>query len=653
MIRRDRETAPAQEDWSINREGEIVIERQEGSDEAVVRLSVSSETPILTWRMWNDRFQRVWEILDHSESAIIRTRIKDGMPLFDQHRGDQVGIIPEPKVTNKKLGGVPVFGASQRSQDIKSDVINKIRRNLSIDGAVDPKSLKLEGEKDGVPILRAKRWEPTGASFVGVAADPTVGVDRQHNPNPGSTGVQVMAPENTNNTTSSAPAPAAAPPQNPPPSPVDMGTAVRDATTERDKEVVQMMALARTHKIKNEILDKALAENKSMADFQNDVLRALANGETDNGVAREPQETDANIGMTKKEIKRFSFCKAILSRCSGSGEKAEFEMECSKAVADKIGREAGGFFVPMDVMRSEADSLKTWQYMLQRMLGLQRDLQIGGEGTGSFVVSTDLLSGSFIELLRNKMIATALGAQTLMGLVGDVAIPKQTAASTAYWVSEGVAVTESEQTLGQITGTPHTIGALSDVTRKLLKQSSIDVENFVRGDIATVVALGIDLAMLNGTGTDGQPLGLINTDGVNNPSVSTPGTPTYAEVLGFPGAILSANADIGAKKFAMTAEVWEKLAATDKASGAAQFVLNTDTQKCIGFDFEVSEQVSANTLWFGVWSQLVLGMWGALDITVDTSTFSNSGTVRLVALQDVDVFVRQPTAFAYNSTVTL
>jgi hypothetical protein len=49
---------------------------------------------------------------------------------------------------------------------------------------------------------------------------------------------------------------------------------------------------------------------------------------------------------------------------------------------------------------------------------------------------------------------------------------------------------------------------------------------------------------------------------------------------------------------------------------------------------------------FGNWADLVIGMWGGLDLTVDPYSGSTAGTVRVVALQDVDVALRNTVSFA-------
>lgn len=287
----------------------------------------------------------------------------------------------------------------------------------------------------------------------------------------------------------------------------------------------------------------------------------------------------------------------------------------------------------------------------------KRDLNVGTGTAGGNLVATDLLAQSFIELLRNRVILAQAGATMLTGLVGNVDIPKQTGGATAYWVGEGSSPTESQQTVGQVSMTPHTVGAFTDMTRRLLKQSSIDVEMFVRNDLTAVLALAIDYAGLHGdSGVDAnQPDGVEATSGIGSVVGGTNGAaPDWADIVDLETAVSAANADVGALAYITNANVRGKLKQTEKATNTAQFIW-ADTEMN-GYTAHVTNQVRSDrskgtgtdlsTIFFGNWADLLIGMWGGLDIMVDPYTASTSGTVRVVALQDVDIAVRHAESFA-------
>jgi Phage capsid family len=54
----------------------------------------------------------------------------------------------------------------------------------------------------------------------------------------------------------------------------------------------------------------------------------------------------------------------------------------------------------------------------------------------------------------------------------------------------------------------------------------------------------------------------------------------------------------------------------------------------------------ASAILFGNFQDLIIGMWGSLDLMVDPYTGSTAGTVRVVTLQDVDVAIRNVESFS-------
>jgi HK97 family phage major capsid protein len=244
----------------------------------------------------------------------------------------------------------------------------------------------------------------------------------------------------------------------------------------------------------------------------------------------------------------------------------------------------------------------------------------------------------------------------LTGLQGNVAIPRQTGAGTAYWVAESSAPTESQQAFDQVTMSPKTVGAFTDISRKLLAQSSLDVEALVQQDLATVLGLAIQQAAINGTGASNQPSGLLT---LITPSVAggTDGlAPTWAHIVELESDVSVANADIGTLSYLTNAKVRGKLKGTSKVSGQNGFVWEGGDTPLNGYRAAVTNGVPSNltkgtgtnlsAIIYGNFADLLIGMWGTLDLMVDPYSLSTSGTVRVVALQDVDVAVRHAESFA-------
>lgn len=434
---------------------------------------------------------------------------------------------------------------------------------------------------------------------------------------------------------------------------VDVAAIEGDATKRALERAGAIIALGDQFDCKN-LARQHLQSDKTVDQLREAILKKKFDGKVD------PVATPA-IGLDKQEAKRFSFAKAINAAASGDWREAGFEKECSQAVQDHLNKEpvARGFSVPHEVLQVEASRFMDPGTMKKA----KRDLTVGVDTAGGYTVATNLMTSSFIEMLRNRMMVKSMGAQILGGLVGDVAIPKQTGGAQGYWVGESNDPTESNQTIGQLGMTPKTVGAYTDYSRKLAVQSSLDVENFIRNDLSLVLALALDLAAINGTGSDHQPKGILNVTGIGDVAGGTNGlAPSWAHMINLWKETAKDNAAFGNLGFLTNADVIGKLMTVEKASSTGQFVVSNfpDTNGITaigGMRCGASNQVPNNltkgsaseicsAILFGNWSDLIIGEWGGIDVLVDPYTGGLAGTTRVRVLQDVDVQVRHAESFS-------
>ena len=357
----------------------------------------------------------------------------------------------------------------------------------------------------------------------------------------------------------------------------------------------------------------------------------------------EAEAPDMHIGLSQREASQYSLVRAINAYIDKDWSQAGFERECSMAVAQKLKRSPQGFFMPVEAMK--------------------RDLNIGTATAGGNLVPTDYLAGSFIDILRNKTQVIQLGATTLSDLSGNVAIPRKTSASTAYWVAEGSAPTESQPAFDQVTLAPETVGGFTDYTRKMLLQGSPDIEALVRGDLAATIAVELDRVAIEGSGSGNEPTGILNVTGIGTVAIGTNGGAlTWDHIVDLEGEVALDNADEGALGYLTNSTVRKALKKTTKVSGdaGAGFIWEPGNEagfgRLNGYRAAVSNNVPADltkgtgtnlsAVIFGNFADLLIGEWSVLDIMVDPYTFSSTGTVRIVALQDVDLAVRHPQSFA-------
>ena len=544
------------------------------------------------------------EILSHEMDAADFSRLNDGAPLLFNHNPDRViGVVERAYMDKKKKRGYARvrFSRNPFAQEVLSDVKDGVLRNVSFGYSID----KME-EREGGDFV-ATSWAPYEVSVVSIAADPhQVGIGRS-----------LIEPETE---------PAASAATSTPPIPEMENTTpdlevVRAEAVEAERtRIAEVTSLCNKHGMED--LGRQLVESgRSIDQARAAVLEHL-------NIKEEPVTMQAaEIGLSKEEARSFSFLRAINYLANptdrAAREAAGFEIEASEAAAAKLGRSSRGITIPMDVMT--------------------RDLNVGTATAGGNLVETQLDSANFIDLLRNASALDQAGATVLTGLSGNVNIPRQSGAGTAYWVAESGSPTESKQTIDQIALTPKTCGAFTDYSRKLLIQSSIDVENMVRNDLARVIALEIDRVGLYGSGSSNQPLGLKDTTGVLTEDFAAD-TPTFSEVVALESDVSGANALLGSPVYLMNSAMRGGLKTKAKDSGSGLFVMEGDLVN--GYRGVLSNQVASGDLWFGNFADLIIGYFSGLDLMVDPYTGSTSGTVRVVALQDVDVAVRHPESFS-------
>lgn len=581
----------------------------ESEESRSFQFSFSSETPVDRW------FGT--EVLSHDASGPDLTRLNDGAPLLWNHNPDQVlGVVERGWVDpDKRRGMVNVrFSRSAFAEEKLRDIRDGILRNVSFGYKI------LESQAGANGSVVATRWQPLEVSVVSVPADSGVGIGRSLTSSPAapaaSPATKQMEEANTHNT-------------------IDVAAVRATAAAEERARVASITGLCRQHQAEDlaqGLIERGASEAEAMRGILDTISKRQAQPvQAATPAAPAPQPIGSNtadIGLSDREARSFSFLRAIRAQASpndrAAWEAASFEREVSDATAARMGIARDGIHVPHDVLR--------------------RDLTASSATAAGDLIFTDARPGSFIELLRNRLALTTLGVQTLTGLTGPVAIPKQTGAATAYWVAEKGTLTESNPTVGQINMTPKTCGAYTEFSRRLLIQSSMDVETMVRNELTAILALEIDRVALYGTGSSSQPLGLKNVTGINTKDFNA-NQPTYPELVELETLIAADNADIGAMAYLTNATIYGGMKTTEKASGTAQFVLEPGGTVG-GYPIVRSNQVESNDVWFGVWSQMIMGMFGSLTIQVNPYALDTSGGVRVTAFQDVDIAVRYPEAFA-------
>jgi len=600
-------------------------------EKRTAEISFSSELPVE--RFFGD------EILDHAVDSVRLEWLNSGRaPLLADHNNsvhDQIGVIEKAEIGGDKKGRAVVrFGKGALAEELFNNVKDGIMSAVSVGYRIH--KMVLQSSEDAKDVFRITDWEPLEVSLVSVPADKDVGfgrdaqtggkwdVDVKRNetplkPNLESTDMKtknqpLRAPENEGGAAAATGI-----------SEADVKARSAIAVKNRDAEVARIIEIGKKFN-QGDAATAAIRDGQTSDSFLD---FALSNSDEAEAV-----RSTGEIGLTKKEGEGFSFLRAMNAVDSGNWTGAEFEKEVCEATQKlNKSRKYDGLAIPMDVMLSGNERTATKM--------MQRDLSAGVLDSGGYLVGTTHASGSFIELLRAQLLLSKLGVRILSGLVGNVAIPKLTGGATAYWVNEGSDVTESTPGTGSVTLTPKTVAGHVDVTRKLLKQSSPDVESLIREDLALSIALKIEAAAYNGTGASGEPLGILNTTGIGSETLGTPAT--FGDYVNMETEVATDNALFGSLNYVMTHALAGDAKQNLKASAVSGFIW--DKNEVNGHPAYRTSQMPTGKAIFGNFRDAIIGEWGSLDLTLDKSNQNKSGGMEIVAMQDIDFAVRHAESF--------
>ena len=570
-----------------------------------VSMAISSEMPV-------ERMGGM-EILEHSADAIDLSFLNSGRAplLLDHDPTQQIGVIESVTLDEsaRKLRATVRFGKSGRASEVYDDVVDGIRGNVSVGYYVK----KVTREADG-KMYRAIAWQPLEVSVVSIPADSSVGVGRAGGIS--HTLVEttylkgnIMSNDNTGASTAEA------------------------AIAKRNAELKQITELAARHN-KSNLVTQAIERNMTYAQFQGFLLERNLD---------KPLHAP-DVDMNRTEQKRYSLLRAIES-VAKHGHVTGFEAEISQQIARASGKEARGFYVPMQIFA-------------------KRDILTTSPANGSNIIAEDYMAGEFIDRLRAALVIGNLGARMMTGLKGDVAIPKMGSGATVAFVGENSAPSESAQTFSQVTMVPKTLASFTDISRKLAIQSDPSVEQIIREDILQSFARKIDEVAIEGGGAN-EPTGILGTNGIGSVAIGTDGgAVTFASLVSLEREVAVDNALMGNLAFLSNPKVVAAMRTIPRQTSGVEgnFILN-DTNVLLGYNVASTTLVPSDltkgtstavcsAMIFGNFSDLMVGMWNSPDVLVDPYTGSSAGTIRIAAFQEVDVKVRHAESFAAIQDIT-
>lgn len=652
-------------------------------------LTFSSELPVERWFGM--------EILSHAAGAADLSRLNDGAPLlFNHNPADVIGVVESAHIGADMRGHAVVrFAKTARGDEMMGMVEDNILRNVSF--MYDPEYYVLETDSpngySNDDTYTAPRWLAYEISLVTIPADPTVGVGRS---TAGADArnvrvetrvrnAEVTSTTTTTTTTTTAPAiiveedsmkkkhilmnaagDNAAPGGSGAPTVIHL-TQDQMRIAERERQTA-IRALG--DKWKNPDLAMLLVEGgTSIEGARSAFLEAL-----EKDPVKQTPAAGARVDMSEKEKRSYSMLRGMQALHSKEWKTAGFEREVSNEIARQLGRNpsAEGMFLPSDLpfapdqAHQRAFSLISGQSRMNQQM--RSAFAVGAPATGGNLVATELLSDSFIEVLRNAMVTPQLGARFLSGLVGNVDIPRQISAAQTSWVGELTAGTESEATFDKVQLRPKNLTSWGIISRMMMMQATPAIEMLARVDLIAQMALALDLAAISGNGAGGAPTGIVNQAGVLSVVGGANGKNVdFDDIIKLYTAPRVANASQNSMAFAMNSKVIGYLASLKATTGTylwdPQGGLTAGSPDRIkGKPYGESQQLRStltkgtsvgvcSEIVYGNWLELLIAEWGAIEVAINPydSTLFKSGDVVLRAIQTADIGVRHGASFSVMS----
>lgn len=550
--------------------------------------------------------------------------------LYNHETDDQIGILTDPIIKNGKLYFKTKYSQSAFAQEKKLDIESGILPWTSGGFIINEIVLEKE-EKVGDMTLyyyKCTNWTIVEGSSVTIPRDISVGFNRSFAQKPEEKPNNVVLNKGKENIMTPEEIAAEAAKK------AAEGTTTIQLGEDKDRIELRrqsdIMSLAKDFQ---ELVSPVEAREfidgkKSAQEFNQLILQRMTD-------RYNPESIPAtSLGIPEKDLKKYALVPALdrliaangdVSRLSGIEGEAHRALE--KIYSDQGMASHGGLLVPYEVQHRKL---------------ITRSGTAGTPSAGGYLVGTQQMASSFVDLLTNDNALDKLGITSLFGLKGNLEVPKQTGDATAYWVGEDVDVTESALTFGQYVMGPKTVGGHVLFSRKLLQNSDPSIEALVFKSLARVLNIALDKAGIQGLGSAAQPQGVVGTDGVGAPTVSSM---TWLKVLKILTLQGEANAmNFNNLKWLLPYAVKEVLQSRLKDTYGAQYLM-MENGNMAGFESIASNQAPASTLIFGAWEALIRGFWGGLELLPDPYSNSQKGQWKITGFVTVDYAVSQPTAF--------
>lgn len=393
--------------------------------------------------------------------------------------------------------------------------------------------------------------------------------------------------------------------------------------------------------------DEKKSWNKFISERDNLKLE-IAQEETIQTILQERSLPTEPTNEEKKIMKEFRFQDVIKSSLqlreqgkTPDGLILEMHKEAERE-AKVNGVSISGIGIPSMLLRS-------------RRVEQRANQVVGTDSAGGYTVPTELVG--FIDALYARLKLSSLGAQKLTGLSGKIDMPTGEDTMSATWEGEVDTNAVSNKTFGKKSLEAHRLSAYTPISKQLIIQSSLDIENYIKEQLLTATAIAVETAAINGAGSD-DPLGVLGTSGIGSVAGGTNGlAPAWSHIVDLETAIYTANADVEGMGYLTTPGIKGYLKKTAIESGDASKIWPVGTKELNGYKAEVSTLMPStldkgtstgvcHAILFGNFKDLVMCQWGGLDVLVDPYSLKYQGLIEIQLDSFHDILVKRAASFA-------
>lgn len=400
-----------------------------------------------------------------------------------------------------------------------------------------------------------------------------------------------------------------------------------------NKEELKERALSIIENAKQELRDLTEDENKEIASIKEEI-RSLEDVETKETEVAVTEIEDTNeVNEVEDTVATETIETNNLNNKSNQIRKMNKEFRLIKAIRD-VANNRSMDEVTKAVANAGAEEMRKsgLSFGGQIQLPLEsRTITVAGEHDD--VIETEFTN--ILEPLRAKNVLVEAGAKYLTNLVGDVQVPIMSATNVG-WAGEVADAASGDPTFSHVTLQPKRLTAYIDLSKQFIAQDSLAAEQLIREDLVKAINNKLEATILgNESGTTTQPQGMF--DAISATSVSG-----YADICNLEADIEDANVN-GNCVYVMSNKAKAALRAMAKSSKSTQLVYENgevDGTKSLN-----TSHVAGKNYLYGDFSNLAIGQWGAIDLTVDPYTLARSGQIRLVVNAYFDAKILRPTAF--------